>query len=104
MTNEELLQIYNHTAENSKMSDFDSLKDKLHIRADIHSFLLIDLILQRIPDSNKNCNIINQSGKDIIKFGILPSEISSYITKEEVISLTLSGVSFSNDDGIYRFI
>ena len=104
MTNEELLQIYNNTSENSKIVDFELLKDKLHIRADIHSFLLIDLILQRIPDSNKNCNIINQSSKGILQFGVFPSDISAYVTKEEVISLTLSGVSFSNDDGLYRFI
>lgn len=103
MTNSELRAIYNHVAENSTLNDQQNLLSKKHIRKDLNALLLLDSILQRNPNFNKEHNIICKSDKYAIYFDCTLSDLSPYISEEEVKELTLSGVSFSEDE-IYFFI
>lgn len=103
MTNSELRAIYNHVAENSTLNDYQNLEQKKNIRKDINALVLLDTILKRNPYFNTEHNLICRSDKHAIYFDCTLSDLSPYITKEEVKELTLSGVSFSEDE-IYFFI
>jgi len=103
MTNSELRSIYNYVAENSKLNDYQNLEKKKHIRKDINALLLLDSILKRNPNFNTEHNLICRSDKHAIYFDCTLSDLSPYITEEEVKELTLSGVSFSEDE-IYFFL
>jgi hypothetical protein len=103
MTNSELRAIYNHVAENSTLNDYQNLEQKKNIRKDINALVLLDTILKRNPYFDTEHNLICKSDKHAIYFDCTLSDLSPYISEEEVKELTLSGVSFSEDE-IYFFI
>lgn len=106
MTRDEMLEIYNEYAESSKFDNFENMpdEDKLHIRADLHAFLLLDKIYMRIPSKSKDDRMIRAAEHDAIYLSIDLDNIAEVITKDEIISLAKAGVSFSDYDGLYMFI
>lgn len=106
MTVDEMLEIYNDYAENSGFKDFDNLPDdqKLHHRQDLNAFLTLDKIYSRIPSNNKAQDILQCAEHDTIYLSNDLDNIAEVITKEEIIILAMSGVSFNEDDGLYMFV
>lgn len=107
MTLEEMIEIYDKYDESSQFYDFRDMPEeqKLHRRADIHAFLLLDKIFERMDSQeNKTTDIIQAAEHDTIYLSIDLDNIAETITKEEIISLAKAGVHFSESDGLYMFV
>lgn len=107
MTLDEMIEIYEDYSENSNYNDFQEMpeSEKLHRREDIHAFLLLDKIFERMDSQeNKTTDIIQAAEHEIIYLSIDLDNIAETITKEEIISLAKAGVHFSESDGLYMFV
>lgn len=107
MTLDEMIDIYNNYNENSDFDDFKNMpeSEKLHKREDLHAFLLLDKIFERMASQkNKTSDIIQAAEHDIIYLSIDLDNIAATITKEEIISLAKAGVCFTEYDGLYMYV
>lgn len=107
MTLDDMIDIYNNYIENSDLDDFKNMpeSEKLHKRADIHAFLLLDKIFERMDSQeNKTGDIIQSAEHDVICLSIDLDNIAETITKEEIISLAKAGLHFSEYDGLYMHV
>lgn len=107
MTLDEMIEIYDDYSENSDLNDFDEMpeSEKLHRKADLHAFLLLDKIFERMDSQeNKTTDIIQAAEHDAIYLSHDLDNIAETITKEEIISLAKAGVCFSEYDGLYMYV
>lgn len=109
MTLDEMIEIYEeyNDREYSYCNDFDDMPEteKLHRRSDIHAFLLLDKIFERMDSQkNKTADIVQAAEHDAIYLSRDLEEIAETITKEEIISLAKAGVCFSESDGLFMFV
>lgn len=107
MTLEEMIEVYEEYSENSNIDDFKNMPDseKLHKREDLHAFLLLDKIFERMDSQvNKKADIIQAAEHDAIYLSHDLDNIAETITKEEIISLAKAGVCFSEYDGLYMYV
>lgn len=104
MTLDEMIDIYNDYIENSDSDDFKNMSEseKLHKREDLHAFLLLDKIFERMDSQvNKTADIVQAAEHDVIYLSHDIDNIAETITEEEIISLAKAGVCFSEYDGLY---
>lgn len=107
MTLDEMIDIYNDYSENSNLDDFKNMPEteKFHKREDLHAFLLLDKIFERMDSQvNKTTDIIQAAEHDAIYLSYDLDNIAETITKEEIISLAKAGVCFSEYDGLYMYV
>lgn len=107
MTLDEMIDIYNDYSENCSLDDFKNMpeSEKLHKREDLHVFLLVDKIFERMnSQEDKTTDIIQVAEHEVIYLSHDLENIAETITKEEIISLAKAGLHFSEYDGLYMYV
>lgn len=107
MTLDEMIDIYNDYSENCSLDDFKNMpeSEKLHKREDLHVFLLLDKIFERMnSQEDKTTDIIQVAEHEVIYLSHDLENIAETITKEEIISLAKAGLHFSEYDGLYMYV
>lgn len=107
MTLDEMIDIYNNYIENMDSDDFKNMSEseKLHKREDLHVFLLLDKIFERMnSQEDKTTDIIQVAEHEVIYLSHDLENIAETITEEEIISLAKAGLHFSEYDGLYMYV